>query len=316
MRPDTNHEESIKLYLLGGSLSEDQEAWVEDRLFADDEFLESLNMLEEEIIECFLCGELSVEERDLLHAHLSVCPRLLRKLEWSRAFLSSGARPSHLDQRVPGAPQMPTSWWGMVARSSRIAGRRARVASIVFLTAGALVASFWGFQQRGINRRLQAEISAQHAQTSQIAAQLQTEEQQRSLLEEQVAKLRQGRHALTISTVLVAAEIIGQGYRNNGQVQKIEISMDADFLLLRLPVKRDVYASYRGLIETVEGQELLSQSLLKTDGHHAVLWKISAAALNDNDYILTLFGTSRARPSKAVGSYYFRIRKEASQPMR
>src|SRR5258708_19519993 len=110
MRPDTNHEESIKLYLLGGSLSEDQEAWVEDRLFADDEFLESLNMLEEEIIECFLCGELSVEERDLLHAHLSVCPRLLRKLEWSRAFPSSAARPSHLPHPLPRPPHIPTSF--------------------------------------------------------------------------------------------------------------------------------------------------------------------------------------------------------------
>ena len=91
-------EESITHYLLGRA-SPDERAAVEQRLFSEPEFLESVRIAEEELIRDELAGELSADQRIAFHAYFLSFPHLRAKYEVTRA----------LREALPPAPPLTRS---------------------------------------------------------------------------------------------------------------------------------------------------------------------------------------------------------------
>ena len=83
---DDVQQQSIRQYLLGAPLEADQQQLIEERLMTDDELCEQIEIVEDELIEQFLAGELSASERvQFEEAFLSTAERR-EKLRVARAL--------------------------------------------------------------------------------------------------------------------------------------------------------------------------------------------------------------------------------------
>src|SRR5258708_22304820 len=99
-------DDALIKYLLG-ELPDQERDRVEDKYFADDAFHERLLILEEELTDSYVRGELSPEQRKHFEQWFLRSPERLERLEFSRAVVQYASRAA-----VPAAE--PSSWWHSV----------------------------------------------------------------------------------------------------------------------------------------------------------------------------------------------------------
>lgn len=80
-----NHE-VIRRYLLGDATDEDQRRSIEGRLLTDDEYYEELLVEEDELIDRYLSGALTDNERKQFEKHFLATPERHQKVHFARAF--------------------------------------------------------------------------------------------------------------------------------------------------------------------------------------------------------------------------------------
>jgi len=93
MEPELNlpNEEVVRRYMLGQASDEESSA-LEERLMSDKAFYEELSVVEDELIDDFLAGALTADEREPFDNYFLASPERRRKLEFSRAFRKYVAR--------------------------------------------------------------------------------------------------------------------------------------------------------------------------------------------------------------------------------
>jgi methionine-rich copper-binding protein CopC len=107
-----NHEE-IRQYLLG-SLSEEIQQRIEERLMTESSFLEELEVCEDELIDDYVNNELDADNRSRFESHFLCAPGRLQKLKFAMALgryvsLSSDTVETELpDNQVLVKPADPT----------------------------------------------------------------------------------------------------------------------------------------------------------------------------------------------------------------
>ena len=77
--------ETIKQYLLG-NLEETRKTQLEERLLNDAELFEELLIAEDELVDHYVAGRLSVDEKVRFESHFSVTPDRVRKIQFGRTF--------------------------------------------------------------------------------------------------------------------------------------------------------------------------------------------------------------------------------------
>jgi len=101
--------------------------------------------------------------------------------------------------------------------------------------------------------------------------------------------------------------------RDPGRANRLIIPPDARQVRLQLRFRQADYASYRAMLQTAAGREVLRQSGLKAQAQGAsrvVALRASANAFADGDYILTLEGLSGTGAAEVVAEYAFTIVKK------
>lgn len=109
MTPTPEVQERLRRYLLGQVGGEAREE-IEQDLLVKDELFEELLVVEDEIIDAYLCGELKGDERAHFEQHFLTTPERQDKLRFGRAFNR------HLSEKAQRA--------GVIAASTRPAGAR------------------------------------------------------------------------------------------------------------------------------------------------------------------------------------------------
>src|SRR5215467_14412442 len=94
MNPVEVEEEYLKRYILG-RLPEPEQVKVEQRLLLDSDYVELLQIVEEELIDAYARGALSEDDRKGLEESIAMSPVLRRKLTMARPFVR------HADQWQP-----------------------------------------------------------------------------------------------------------------------------------------------------------------------------------------------------------------------
>lgn len=100
---DERHEE-IRRYLLGGAPPEIQRA-VEERLLVEESFLEELSFAEEELIDDYVGGELSADERASFEHHFLSTDERQRKLRFARALTRYKSEKAVTKSAEPSPPR-------------------------------------------------------------------------------------------------------------------------------------------------------------------------------------------------------------------
>src|ERR1044071_1791611 len=78
----------LRHYLLG-ELSEDEQSGVEERLFTTEEYGQQLSLVEDDLIDSYVRGELSSRERERFESHFLTSPRRISRVAFAESLASS-----------------------------------------------------------------------------------------------------------------------------------------------------------------------------------------------------------------------------------
>jgi hypothetical protein len=287
-------------------------------MMTNDKVLEGLLIEEDELIDDYLWGNLSPDEREGFHQTFLCTKERQDKLRFARAFQDYVQRNSAESEPVSG-------WWqrfsvGLLSPSP--AAGYAFAALLIVAISGSLWMNL-RFQRRldevsGENARLsqseqelQEELSTERSRRDEMAADLSQERSERERLQREVDALAKGSSVSTAGSVpTVASFLLAPGLlRGGGDTERVLIPSGASLVELQLDVGLDDYGSYRVALRDVNGDEILTQSQLRgeTVSEKAVVTvTLPANLLPHGDYSLRVSGITTGGDVELVARYYFR----------
>lgn len=268
-------QEVIRQYLLG-LLPQDQAGELEEQLFTDGELYEELLIAEDELVDQFLAGEMSEQEREAVERHFLQAPGRQEQLLFAgalkkyvsatapRAVKDLGAGQQTINEAPSGEPREKTSLL------SRLFPRNPALA---YSLAGALVLIIVGgiwLVSRMVNRSNQPQT-------------------------------------------VWAIELAPGLQRDGGGIKSFVIPVNVDAVRLQLDLAEDQYKSYEAVVLDIDGRSVSTGNNLKAqsaNGRQIVALDVEPARLAAGDYRVKLSGLSAGGNLENLGSYPFKVLKK------
>jgi anti-sigma-K factor RskA len=306
MRTETSDEALLIKYLLG-YLTEAEQVRVEDRAFTDHDYLASLNAVEADLIDAYVRGLLTRNDRRAFEHRFLHSPQRRGKIEFAQtlARLTAEMTPEPLPKPATGW----RSWLGPVrtwspALSFVSAGAVLSIAGVSWLAIenASMRARFatLHMQRQQLEYRthgLERELSDAHTQAEALSAQV-----QKRLSEQQTHPPLIASLVLTPGLSRAASNEERVVIEHGAQIVRVEIQLES----------RDDYPSFRADLRTQSGKEILSFADLPRLGSgdaHSVLIDVPVNALVTGEYELSLKSLRDGRDPEDIGYYYFRVQK-------
>ncbi len=338
MNLDTSEEKKLVSYLLG-DLPEEERDQLEVRFFADPEYREAIKAVEDDLIDEYVRGELTLAEQTRFVEVFGSSPQRAREIAFARAL--ANVTPLQPEPKQPKAGASIAAWWASLLASLSSPKLAFQVALLV-ATAALVVASLWLFNEAG---RLRSEVAAlrnesqsqqQREQTAQevaarerenseaLASQLRREEEQRQEIAERAEQLQRERDRLANSrqqrdpgslSTGVATFVLSPGMVRNesNEPSRLRVPQHTRRVSLRLDIEiGDEYSRYRAELRTVGGTLVWSSDQLKlqrTGTGQSVVLNLPAASLSSGEYEITLRGIVGPGEFVDFGYYYFTLLK-------
>ncbi|HKS40268.1 MAG TPA: tetratricopeptide repeat protein, partial [Blastocatellia bacterium] len=125
-------EKIIRNHLLG-NLTEEELSRAEQRLLADDDYFEMLTVIEEELIDDYVSGDLTGEDRKQFEAYFLSTPARREKLRFAQTLNEYASR---TDPPVPIPTPIPRPVWWKQMFSSPYFGLAAAAAAVILIGVG------------------------------------------------------------------------------------------------------------------------------------------------------------------------------------
>lgn len=273
----TDEQERIRRYLLG-TLPQEEGALLEQRLLSDGEFFEEVLIVEDELVDEYLTGNLPLNERENFVSHFLVAPERQQKLRFSKAWLrylelkegansfETSGKKQRANQETPidvGTPSSKSfSFWSPI-RSPRVA------VSLMAALFVALLGSWLVFRQSAFEK-----IS--HTQNQNF----------------------------------VAFTLLAGSTRSDGsKTQRLSIPAGKRSVRLELELSSNGYQRYNAELLTIDNIGVQTGKGLKAEvvnGKNVVLMDVPADSLRPGDYQVRLSGVSDSNSVEPVATYRFR----------
>jgi hypothetical protein len=261
-------------YLLG-MLTEEEQARVEQKFLAADDYYEQLLVVEDELAYRWLRNDLSREERRQYQARFLESGRGRAKMAFARALTDTAARLAG-NGAAPAGSRRPFRVWMLAFAAAAIL-----VTSLALL----LVQT----------RELRTQVAA-------LESQRQEERQRRSALEQELAS--QSKQAALPAAMFL---LLPGTTRGSDELQRLQIPANANAVRLELALKRGTAsAKYRAILRTADGREVWSQDGLVSEGRSVVL-TVPASVLPRDEYILSLQGATPSGEFEYAAEYHFSV---------
>jgi len=268
-------DETLFLKYLLGDLSEDRQVDVEDRAFADREFLDALEAAEADLIDAWVRGELSPSERRAFERRFLTSPQRRNKVEFARALAKVTS-----ESQLAEAPRKTFWRWPFGMRWSPALQWAAGLALLF-----CVVATTW----------FAIENAAMRSRVSVLEARLDQQEHHRS----------------TAPAPGVASLVLMPGL-SRSETRVPQLGLDPAAQIIRIEVKlepRDDYPRFRAELRTRRGDEVLTLANLPrrdTAEGYGVLVEAPVSVVPPGQYELELKGI-KGNSAEDVGFYYFNI---------
>ena len=308
MRTERVDEALLVNYLLG-RLSEEEQVKIENRAFADDEYLGAMEAAEADLIDGYVCGDLSASDRRDFERRFLTSPQRRNKMEFAKALarLVQEPKPSR-----PAVLRRASAWQtlvDLVGGWKPVLQCAAALAVVICVGGPALLivqnaamrsrVAALDARSRESERReqdLREQLREEQAHAGGLAAQLQNQSASQGTPPVSLA-------LLTFPPGLSRAESLAKQARVNSttQIVRIEIQLEP----------RDNFPRFRAEIQTRSGQEVLVRSnlsKLRTASGFAISFDVPATALPAGDYELALKGQTTDQLTD-VGYYYFKVQR-------
>jgi hypothetical protein len=329
-------EKLIRQYLLG-ELNEQVLAQVEARIMTDDEFDSQVQLIEDELVEEYVCSELSEQERVKFERIFLASAAGREKVEFTTAFRAYLA-PVPVPEPASNASETETvtpkaSWFGGLAAfwKSQKPLAAFSLATIALLLAISVWSAIKVARLQARLDELQAQQTAAQSETATLtrqleeanakATRLQTEVQaineEKNRLVQEVASLKKPEKKIGDPAPLgdsVYALVLSPGGDRSGEAgAEATLTADKKYLQLGLKVPDDTFKSFRAKISKRDSRaamfEMDPSGVRKGDSETLVILKISAVQLADDQYRIDLTGTASNGKTAPAGRYFFSVRK-------
>ncbi len=313
-----NEEKALRSYLLGRLSGDDRER-LEKRLLADEDYFQQLLFLEEELIDEYLAGELTAEERERFDSYFLSAPERQQQLRFAKAFrkYAVSAAVNRAPEAAVGARRSALQAFFLSLRPSRPAFLFALAALLAIVIGG-----FWLIRRRSQpapvmtrNEPASPTPAPQPGPTTnlnggEIVAQA-TPAPVNNNAKPGLAPTPPPRNE-SPKSVVVPVTLASGLVRGDGDWKRVKVSPDISIvrLQLELDASSDNYQSYRAVLQSASGREVLTRSGLRAGGGargKTITLDVPARLLKRDDYYLRLSGQNPEKEFEAAGSYSFRV---------
>lgn len=275
MQVDSKDQERLRQYLLGSLPLEERQPF-EERLLTDGEFFEELLIVEDELVDHYLSGELTEAERESFETYFCVAPERREKVRFARA----------LKKYVDNAAEAQTENFitAAVPRSEPIPAFVSTEQKQPFF-------SFWP-RNPILSYSLAATLVLVIGAVSWMA-------------------LNRLKNPGLEEPGQVLAVVLTPGLtRDGGEIKKISIPPGTGTLQLRLELSKADYSSYRAELLTSERVSIAIREGLQAETSPTgkfITLPISRSSIKRDDYSVKLGGKRPDGSYEDVTSFVFRV---------
>jgi anti-sigma factor RsiW len=294
----TEDEGLLRRYLLGG-LPEAEREPLEGRLFSEDEFLEHLALVEDDLIDSYVCDELAPGDRERFESHFLASPRHRERVEFARS-LGSSVHNQVSSPPEPVRPRQIATWRSFVARFTAGMWAPAFAAAMAaVLITGAVMIPFYS--------RLTRQATETREQARQIAD-LRAEVAKKPVGTPQPPEASGGLTAPALTAAL--SFVLNPGTLRSAvqPEQRLAIPAGERSVQLLLAFKgAPAYPRYRVVIQDLDGREVWGQEQpAPARSGTAPLLKLTvpASALRPGDYRINVAGITASGELEELQDYF------------
>jgi hypothetical protein len=302
-RPE--RDEAAVRHLLGLATEQEKTA-IEETLFKDPTALEEIAAVEDELIDDYLSGDLTADERGKFEKAYFATPERRERVEFARTLRQ---RLSRTGVRPPLT--LPR------ARAFRTFPLLLAAAAVLF----AILAFVFGMDSVRTHRQVRELLAERSAATQrelelshrvgEAQAQAKTLEQEVSEERSETERLSRQVEDLQASAAKIASLTLIAGLvRGNGNLPAVRIAPDTVSLRLTAPMPQITYSSCRAVIQTPEGKALWrGPARPAATGGHSIAVTLPAKDVPPGDYILSVTGVTAAGHEESAADFSFRVKK-------
>jgi hypothetical protein len=325
--PTKNNQTSTE-YLLG-ALPEAETERLDELSITDDEFAESLQAAETDLVDAYVLGELTGADLERFKTHYLASPLRREKVEFAKVFQSFG------EQELAGAAAKPgrtaaarRSWFA--ALGAFIAPRPVlqwglAAAALAMLILGSLLTvenirlrqqmSQTAARRDLLMQReqdLQKELENQRALNSQTEQELARVRDERKRLEQELKQTQAGAKPSPSEGTIVSL-LLTPPLRGAGQLPTLSLRPNTNEVAAQLQLEAADYSVYRvALIDPANNQTLWRSGTLRPriqGARKAIAVSFRAGLLKPQNYVLQVSGVPAGGSAEIVGDYPFRVVK-------
>jgi type II secretory pathway pseudopilin PulG len=315
--------EAVEMRYLLGKLPDSEAAVLEERYFAEDGVFDEIETAEDDLVDAYVQGSLSREDRKRFENKLSGSARLTERVEFAR-LLSKTASPSKVVSHEPAK----ASWWqSLFAFSWAPNAALSSVVAIglIVIVLGTPATFVWlrfrderrhAAEQASIEQQrqqLEQRLSEQQAKTNQLAADLQNSQAEETRLQQELQATKEELARTYPQPIAPASITLSTSSRAPGSGYVLTVPATASTIQLTLTLESDDYASYQATIESSDGREILKKSGLRSrrSGQtRMIVWQFSSRLLSPGQYAVSVSGRTPSGTYDPVGEYSVRVVKK------
>lgn len=315
-----------KDYLLHRLSDADRLSW-EQRFFDDSDLFEQVEIAEDELIDAYLGGQLSTEERSAFVRHLLASPRVAQRVEFAAMIARASSRQltstktKARREKIHPVPGSTLKSWKSLIWPATAEARFAFVTLCLFVLLGTATMIYVGLWVRSESRRLFAEREAISRQSQELlarnskyseemtrlAAELQEQKAANERLNAELEK--QSERPLQPRPVL-SLVLFGGASRSASGLSTLKLPESQATVELRLVLEADDdYSDYSVFITTVDGREIVHRDGIKsqrTSQGKLLAVRFSSTRFVTDDYIVKVSGVANSR-IEPLRDYTFRV---------
>lgn len=310
-------EEKIRRYLLNSLTPEELEE-TEHRLLTDSAYLEQVSLLEEELVDAYICEALSPDDQRVFEESYLSTPDGREQVRLAASLKEYALARRFAEPAMPSAAARKTPYWKSLFPTLPGRNMILRVIAATSLIA-AITASvaLWSSSRLGGSdsqpgssnaSALQTQLLEQQRQNEELSARLRSEQEKRLTTEKALADLEQNRRN-RMTTILSLVLLPGRE-RGSGAGNRLVIGPGAIRVRLYLALRQLDYEKVNVSLQDEDGKVVRSfDSVPATSSGRGKRVEISvpSSLLIDGDYVVRLYGIREGTESAEIGSYYFRV---------
>lgn len=334
MKDDVVSEDKIVRYLLG-DLSEEEQMEIEDRAFQDRQYRQTLQAVENDLIDEYAQGKLSGSERRQFENRFLASAERRRKVEFARALASVTPEFAEIEKDTPPviAPAV-VSWQSALRvflRGLRPAVKLSMAAAALLIVIGGSWLIMQSFRLRAelANLRreqeahlrqqetLQQQIADERERSEDLSARLQREQIEREQSQQLIRELeRQQQESITqpLQSTIASIVLVPGISRGGSARSNLIIAQTTRQVRLQIGIEpEDVYKSFRIELRAQGGQLVRAENNLSARrgrARQSIVLNLPASVLIGGEYELALKGVTEDGRTEDVGYYYFNVVKK------